>query len=561
MSPGRMGAARWLALLIGGLAATLFMPSRSHATEDGGTTSMFTQGAGNRALALGGAFTAVADDASGWMWNPAGLGRVGRGEFQTSQASYGELGGREVAAGFAMPNWRWGAIAASYRQFGVDDLEARDDRNVVVGTGLTSRESEFAFGYGRTLPAGWSVGAVAKVRRQSIVGRAATGVGADLGITFSPALALSSRASMFDDLTLGLAFQNVLAPAVRLDLDEVVEPRTTRAGLAWRPPGIGFAPTLATLDLEATGGRSARLHAGLQVSAHPMMDLRLGVNGSRLTGGTGLTLGSLLLDYAFEDGPLVPVHRVGLSMRFGSTVSESREAASRAREDEIQGRLAKAFDAQQKQRVEELVARAERARAAGNCIEALDVIAALRALAPDDRRIPLLESRCTFEQGAERERQGDLTNATLLYSRALVLAPGDTALTRALNRVRALSDRWAARSSEIRRKFTVALDAFGAGDLSGARRDLRAILEQQPGDADARAMLSRVERAIAQRVTELLDQAERLARSGLLDDARTALAAARALDPGSVAVARTAALIQQADRAATPEPRAPVRPG
>ena len=46
----------------------------ARAADDGGTRSIFASGAGNRALALGGAFVGLADDASAMIWNPGGLG-------------------------------------------------------------------------------------------------------------------------------------------------------------------------------------------------------------------------------------------------------------------------------------------------------------------------------------------------------------------------------------------------------------------------------------------------------------------------------------------------------
>src|SRR5436309_11514578 len=55
------------ALVVGG------HPLAASAAEDAGTRSVFAQGAGNRAVGMGGAFVGVADDASATMWNPAGL--------------------------------------------------------------------------------------------------------------------------------------------------------------------------------------------------------------------------------------------------------------------------------------------------------------------------------------------------------------------------------------------------------------------------------------------------------------------------------------------------------
>ncbi len=113
-----------------GLAAIgllLALPPSSHAAEDAGTRSVFAHGAGNRALALGGAFVAVADDASAAVWNPGGLGWVARREFQAAHTSY-ELGFAEEYASIVVPSWRWGATPSASRSRCACSAEARRRR-------------------------------------------------------------------------------------------------------------------------------------------------------------------------------------------------------------------------------------------------------------------------------------------------------------------------------------------------------------------------------------------------------------------------------------------------
>ena len=43
---------------------------------DGGTQSVFSIGAGSRAISLGGAYVSLVDDASSIFWNPAALRNV-----------------------------------------------------------------------------------------------------------------------------------------------------------------------------------------------------------------------------------------------------------------------------------------------------------------------------------------------------------------------------------------------------------------------------------------------------------------------------------------------------
>src|SRR4029077_18745823 len=97
---GAMKAIAALALL------AAFSPA--FASEDGGTRSVFAPGAGNRALAMGGAFAGVADDASAKIWHAGGLGRLERLELQATHAAYGDFGPSEDYLSLVIPDWRWG---------------------------------------------------------------------------------------------------------------------------------------------------------------------------------------------------------------------------------------------------------------------------------------------------------------------------------------------------------------------------------------------------------------------------------------------------------------------
>ena len=52
---------------------------------DGGTQSVFSIGAGSRAISLGRAFVPIADDASALYWNPAALTNVRDGQVMLVQ--------------------------------------------------------------------------------------------------------------------------------------------------------------------------------------------------------------------------------------------------------------------------------------------------------------------------------------------------------------------------------------------------------------------------------------------------------------------------------------------
>jgi len=521
-----MSARRWLVVA----TALLALPGAAAAQDDGGSRSVFATGAGNRALALGSAFVGVSDDASAPLWNPGGLGLVTRSEIQFTQASLAAPGMHEGFFGVVVPGWRWGVAGLTLRQFGSDGIEGRDARNLVTSDNLTDRELETTLAYARAIGDAWSVGGAAKIRSQEVAGHSGNGLGADVGVVMRPGLAFGSESSWARSLSVGLALTNLIEPAIKLDQESVPDPAGARLGLAWQQPLFAVGSMLAAIDVERTRDMSARLHFGLEVSPLPMFALRAGVNSGALTAGTGIHWGLATLDYAFEDAPLGATHRAGLTLHFGRTTAEARDAAVRADEERLQARLAEVDRARQEERSAALLARAATARSRGQCDSALTDLATLEALDPDNADAAVMRNACLREQGARLEASGDFAGATMAYGRALAAAPGDSLAAEALRRCRSESDRRASRSAEFRRDFAAALDAFSADDLGAARAGFAQLVATSPADSEAQAMLRRVDRAIAGRTDHLIQQAQRLIFGGMLDDAATLLEQARTLD-------------------------------
>lgn len=94
MNPSPKGGSplsgRLVRLTLAGVAAAwgVFISDARAASEGGGSPGQFMNyGVGARALAMGGAFYAISDDATGPAWNPAGLAYVQRKEMTMMQAT------------------------------------------------------------------------------------------------------------------------------------------------------------------------------------------------------------------------------------------------------------------------------------------------------------------------------------------------------------------------------------------------------------------------------------------------------------------------------------------
>ncbi|HYM82004.1 MAG TPA: PorV/PorQ family protein [Candidatus Limnocylindria bacterium] len=538
------------------------------AADDGGTQSVFAFGAGNRALAMGSAFTAAADDASALFWNPAGLGWVERSEFQAAQSGDLGLGFQEGYASLVLPSWRWGTASASFRHFGVGEIEQRDDQNVVLGESLSDREMELALGYGRSFGSAISAGGAVKLRRQTLAGFAASGLGLDLGVQVRPALALGVDAPWAAGWTWALAVRNAVEPSLRLDREAVADPVSFHSGLAWRGSLAGAGVVLAEVDIEKVRDVGARLRSGIEYRPHPWVAVRAGSDGRGLAAGSGVRWHDLALDYAFQDGPLATEHRVGLSLSFGSSVDESRVASRRKEDEALQRRLAGAYQQRQAEQIAELMTRARDARARAEIDEALEALAVVQTLEPGHAEAVTLEAACLVDKATALERAGNLADAAVAYELALGVAPNDVSARSGAERCRAELDRRNARSEETRLRFGKAMDAFASDRLAEARTGFTAVVRDNPNDAEASAMLARTEQAIARRAAALVEQAKRVLAAGRPAEAASLLEQARGLDadaPGlaqalaaharATRVTPTAALAAPAQETAAPGPR------
>ncbi len=426
------------------------------ASEDGGTRSIFAGGVGNRALSMGGAFAGISDDPSAMSWNVGGLGRLQRLELQATHASYGDLGSTEDYVSVAMPSWRWGAAGLIVRRFGIGGVEARDGGNALLAGDLSDSEMELGLGFGRPISPSLSVGAVLKIQRQSLAGFSGSGLGADIGVLGRAPAALRSRASWADRLTWGASIRNAIQPSIRLDQESVRDPSVARAGIAYEQPSIAGRPVVLALDLEKSPGMTPRVHTGLEVRVHPLLGIRAGFDAGRVTAGMGVAWRDFSVDYAFANQELASVHRVGISRALGRTVTEQREASSRARDAALQEALDDAYQKRQDDQLQDLLARVKAAQEAGDHDKALELIATIATLYPNQLDTRPLEAVSLREKGRRLEAKADYPGALLAYRRAAAIAPADTAAAAGLRRSQGEIDRLATRDESLRRRLAQA---------------------------------------------------------------------------------------------------------
>jgi tetratricopeptide (TPR) repeat protein len=271
---------------------------------------------GPRAIALGGAYSAIADDASAAFWNPAGLPWIGHQEIAGSRAQLFGTDLTDSYSAFVLPLSPRHAVALDWYHSGFEDDE------------LDFGENRFDLAYGRNLSSILAAGFTVKYLNRQIGLDASTlqsgnGLGADLGVLVRPIAGLH----------LALALRDVFDTALHYDGEggsEVVYPRRLRCGASY---AFGRS-VLATADLDD------RYHLGLEVTPLDALSLRGGIQqgltedlGPTYSAGAGFRVGFLRFDYAYQMHPVLkPTSFLGLSLAFNFNPSRIRIEKVEARD-------------------------------------------------------------------------------------------------------------------------------------------------------------------------------------------------------------------------------------
>lgn len=276
-------------------------------------------GVGARAVGMGGAYTAMGDDASVIAWNPAGLSHLTKRELAASHAQL-TAGTRYDFLGYAQPTG-FGTFAAGAIHLTHGTIGGRDAAGRPTG-GFGASDSSLSLGFASKLRGGPRWGGSVKYISSAIAERSARTYALDLGTQHELA-GLGPGVPR-----LGLAVQN-LGPGMRFLDESAPLPLSVAAGVAYRLPA-GWVIAADYKNRPYT--RTSEVSVGTEYALFPSFAVRGGYAASRtsnsgataaagalngMAAGFGLRSAAYTLDYSMTPfGELGNAQRFSLGARF-----------------------------------------------------------------------------------------------------------------------------------------------------------------------------------------------------------------------------------------------------
>jgi tetratricopeptide (TPR) repeat protein len=440
--------------------ALIFLLPAIRAFGEAGTSSanFLNLGTDARTIALGGAGTSWTRGTAALHWNPSGLaGWYGTEAAFTHAEHFQSIRYENLGWAAGRGDLGYGfALKGLY----LSDLEERtgpaEDPLSTFGAYFLAPSFSFA----KTLARGLACGATLKLVYQGIGADHAVAVAADVGVSYTAANGLSA----------GAALDNV-GTKVRFVNDSYSLPVRFRGGLGFAPPPgrVRFAVDFG--DIFAEGWE---VDLGVEAAVTEKFFVRTGYasgvrENSGLSGfnaGLGLVVGDLNVDYAFRAfGVLGLSHHFSLTYNFG--------------------RIRNTLSAEERKILEELERRSR------------------------------LTAQTFYQQGLNRERQGNFEDALRNYDIALVWDPGNgDALKAADAAKRALKEQLVAE------RVAQGIADFKSGNYFEAAVEFGAALENDPSSELAKGWLKAATEALVKVQAEkiILEQEQKNRLTGLLQN-------------------------------------------
>lgn len=259
-------------------------------------------GWGTRPAGMGGAFTAIADDSTGPLWNPSGIAQMSYSEASFMYSNYYtgldlKAADESVTLGFnylsfVTPKLGFGSIGLSWANFSTSNLYNEDTYTLTYAKKLndwiTLTPEVFAGFNLKYLNHAYTLDKYAKLDPVFVNGTSKDAVAVDLGVLIKP----------YDKISIGLAGKNLNQPDVGLK-DKDIVPMEILVGAAYR-----WTPITPLFDVKIRDGNTRFSLGAESWLFEENLGIRAGFNTTEATVGLSFAgirsdvLG-LNLDYSF----------------------------------------------------------------------------------------------------------------------------------------------------------------------------------------------------------------------------------------------------------------------
>lgn len=302
----------WLIVL-----ALLIIPALAWGQAKTGTSGVqfLELGPSARAVGMGNAFLAIADDASAIYYNPAGLSQLSQREIILTHVDFPADITYDFA-GLTYPKWG-GVWGLGFYFLNTGDMIERTYQHP-YGTGQTFSAKDYALSisYGRLLTERFSLGATVKYIDELYEEERATSWAADIGTMYNTG---------FRNFKIGMVMSN-FGPDLKFIREEYPLPLWFKFGISIDVINSGEHRTLVDFEVGHPNDNLEKFNGGMEYSYRDMFSLRIGSQAGYDEGNLGFGAGlklpfynetKLKVDYGYHEfGNLTEVHRFTLNFVF-----------------------------------------------------------------------------------------------------------------------------------------------------------------------------------------------------------------------------------------------------
>lgn len=274
-------------------------------------------GVSARATGMGGAFTALADDASASFWNPAGLVAVDGTVVTLNHTEWPADINLEYANYTFSPGFIQGKVSLHARGLTMDPQVVRTIyRQQGTGEEFDAGDMSFGVSYARYFTDKFSAGVTASWMHEGLADKSVNSFVFDFGLLYRIGIR---------GMKLGMAVQNI-GSEVNFDDRSSKLPTIFKVGLAFDAYRNGPHSLLLAGEFAHPSDNKERQNLGLEYAYNDFVFMRTGYNinfdSESFAAGAGIALHtsqstSIDVDYSFTDmGALGNVHRVSLAFNY-----------------------------------------------------------------------------------------------------------------------------------------------------------------------------------------------------------------------------------------------------